>query len=125
MLQTFAILLTFQSVGELLSYALHLPVPGPVIGMMLLFLTLLADRGGILEVMQGTVTELLRHLSILFVPAGVGVMAQMNRISQEWLPIVVAVAISTWLAIGVCALVTRALMRRMGDRGETHEEVAP
>lgn len=83
MLQTFAILLTFQSVGELLSYALHLPVPGPVIGMMLLFLTLLADRGGILEVMQGTVTELLRHLSILFVPAGVGVMAQMHRISRS------------------------------------------
>ena len=64
-------------------------------------------------------------LSILFVPAGVGVMAQMHRISQEWLPIVAAVAISTWLAIGAGALVTRALMRRMGDRGEAHEEVAP
>ena len=31
MLQTFAILLTFQSVGELLTYSLHLPVPGPVV----------------------------------------------------------------------------------------------
>jgi holin-like protein len=125
MLQTFAILLTFQSIGELLTYSLHLPVPGPVIGRVLLFVYLLADRGRILEVMQGTITELLRHLTILFVPAGVGVMVQLHRIGQEWLPIVVATVVSTWLAIGTAALVTRALMRRMGDHGETNEELAP
>ncbi|ALF87171.1 MULTISPECIES: CidA/LrgA family protein [Ralstonia solanacearum species complex] len=125
MLQTFAILLTFQSVGELLSYSLHLPVPGPVIGMALLFCYLLADRGRILEVMQGTVKELLRHLTILFVPAGVGVMAQLHRIGQEWLPILVATVVSTWLAIATAALVTRALMRRMGDRDEPQGELAP
>jgi len=127
MLQTFAILLTFQSVGELLTYSLHLPVPGPVIGMVLLVIYLLVDKGRVLEVMQGTVSELLRHLTILFVPAGVGVMAQLNRIGQEWLPIVVATVVSTWLSIAAGALVTRALMRRMGDHGggEGHEELAP
>ena len=72
MLQTFAILLTFQSVGELLTYSLRLPVPGPVIGMVLLVAYLLVDKGRVLEIMQGTVSELLRHLTILFVPAGVG-----------------------------------------------------
>ena len=112
MLQTFAILLTFQSVGELLTYSLHLPVPGPVIGMVLLVIYLLVDKGRVLEVMQGTVRELLRHLTILFVPAGVGVMTQLNRIGQEWLPIVVATVVSTWLSIAAGALVTRALMRR-------------
>ena len=75
--------------------------------------------------MQGTVSELLRHLTILFVPAGVGVMTQLSRIGQEWLPIVVATVVSTWLAIAAGALVTRALMRRMGDHGESHEELAP
>lgn len=125
MLQTFAILLTFQSVGELLTYSLHLPVPGPVIGMVLLVAYLLVDKGRVLEIMQGTVSELLRHLTILFVPAGVGVMTQLSRIGQEWLPIVVATVVSTWLAIAAGALVTRALMRRMGDHGESHEELAP
>ncbi|MET3447447.1 CidA/LrgA family protein [Ralstonia sp. 1138] len=125
MLQTFAILLTFQSVGELLTYSMHLPVPGPVIGMVLLVIYLLVDKGRVLEVMHGTVSELLRHLTILFVPAGVGVMTQLNRIGQEWLPIVVATVVSTWLSIAAGALVTRALMRRMGDHGEAHEELAP
>jgi holin-like protein len=125
MLQTFAILLTFQSVGELLTYSLHLPVPGPVIGMVLLVAYLLVDKGRVLEIMQGTVSELLRHLTILFVPAGVGVMTQLGRIGQEWLPIVVATVVSTWLAIAAGALVTRALMRRMGDHGESREELAP
>jgi holin-like protein len=125
MLQTFAILLTFQSIGELLTYSMHLPVPGPVIGMVLLFVYLLVDKGGVLEIIQGTVGELLRHLTILFVPAGVGVMVQLHRIGQEWLPIVVATVLSTWLAIAVSALVTRALMRRMGDQGEANEELAP
>ncbi len=49
MLQTFAILLTFQSVGELLTYSMHLPVPGPVIGMVLLVIYLLVDKGRVLE----------------------------------------------------------------------------
>ena len=125
MLQTFAILLTFQSVGELLTYSLHLPVPGPVIGMVLLVIYLLVDKGRGLEVMQGTVRELQRHLTILFVPAGGGVMTQLNRIGQEWLPIVVATVVSTWLSIAAGALVTRALLRRMGDHGEGQEELAP
>ena len=125
MLQTFAILLTFQSVGELLTYSLHLPVPGPVIGMVLLVAYLLVDKGRVLEIMQGTVSELLRHLTILFVPAGVGVMTQLSRIGQEWLPIVVATVVSTWLSIAAGALVTRALMRRLGDHGEANEELAP
>jgi len=124
MLQTFAVLLTFQSIGELLTYSLHLPVPGPVLGMVLLFAYLLMDRGRVLEIMQGTVSELLRHLTILFVPAGVGVMVQLQRIGQEWLPIVVATVVSTWLSIAAGALVTRALMRRMGDP-DANEELAP
>lgn len=111
MLQTFAILLVFQSIGEVLSFALRLPVPGPVIGMMLLFCWLAIDDR-LLSVIQDTSSALLRHLSLLFVPAGVGIMVHANRIGGEWLPIVVALVLSTWLAIATTALVTRALMRR-------------
>lgn len=111
MLQTFAILLVFQTVGEVISYALRLPVPGPVIGMLLLFGWLVFDNR-LLPIIQNTTSELLKHLSLLFVPAGVGIMVHANRIGSEWMPIVVALVISTWLAIVVTALVTRALMRK-------------
>ncbi|MBB2915822.1 CidA/LrgA family protein [Cupriavidus alkaliphilus] len=111
MLQTFAILLVFQSVGEVISYALTLPVPGPVLGMILLFGWLVFDDR-LLPVIQGTTTELLKHLSLLFVPAGVGIMVHANRIEGEWMPILVALVVSTWLAIATTAVVTRMLMRK-------------
>ncbi|MBP0627910.1 MULTISPECIES: CidA/LrgA family protein [unclassified Cupriavidus] len=111
MLQTFAILLVFQSVGEVISYALHLPVPGPVLGMILLFGWLVFDDR-LLPIIQGTTSELLKHLSLLFVPAGVGIMVHANRIEGEWMPILVALVISTWLAIATTAVVTRVLMRK-------------
>lgn len=111
MLQTFAILLVFQSIGEVFSYALRLPVPGPVIGMILLFGWLVIDDR-LLPIIQGTTSELLKHLSLLFVPAGVGIMVHASRIGNEWMPIAIALVISTWLAIATTALVTRALIRK-------------
>lgn len=115
MLYTFAILLAFQLLGETVSYLLRLPVPGPVIGMVLLFIWLMVDDR-LLPVIQGTTTEMLKHLSLLFVPAGVGIMVHAQRIGGEWLAIGVALVISTWLAIATTALVTRALMRRNANR---------
>ncbi|WER45374.1 CidA/LrgA family protein [Cupriavidus sp. WKF15] len=111
MLQTFAILLVFQSVGEVISYALHLPVPGPVLGMIMLFGWLVFDDR-LLPIIQGTTSELLKHLSLLFVPAGVGIMVHASRIEGEWLPILIALVVSTWLAIATTAVVTRMLMRK-------------
>ena len=117
MLQTFAILLVFQTVGEVISYALRLPVPGPVIGMLLLFGWLVFDNR-LLPVIQGSANDLLKHLSLLFVPAGVGIMVHDHRIGSEWMPIVISLVISTWVAIAVTALVTRALMRKPPAAGQ-------
>ena len=55
---------------------------------------------------------LARHLSLLFVPAGVGVMLHVARVADEWLPIVVALAVSTVLAIAATALTFQWLARR-------------
>jgi holin-like protein len=104
MLEALATLLVFQTIGEVLSYLLRLPVPGPVLGMVLLLGVLLA-RPATVERLRPTSLELLRHLSLLFVPAGVGVMLHVARISDEWRPIVVALIVSTALAIAVTALV--------------------
>ncbi|MFN7346558.1 MAG: CidA/LrgA family protein [Betaproteobacteria bacterium] len=109
LLQTFATLLVFQTIGEVMSYALRLPVPGPVIGMVLMLLYLrLRPRS--LEAMRETSLGLLQHLSLLFVPAGVGVMAHWHRLAAEGVAIVVAIIVSTVLALAATALTVRALL---------------
>ncbi len=109
LLQTFATLLVFQTIGEVMSYALRLPVPGPVIGMVLMLLYLrLRPRSR--EAMRETSLGLLQHLSLLFVPAGVGVMAHWHRLAAEGVAIVVAIIVSTVLALAATALTVRALL---------------
>lgn len=106
MLQALATLLVFQTIGEVLSYALALPIPGPVLGMALLLGFLLVNARAV-RALRPTCVELLKHLSLLFVPAGVGVMLHATRIANEWVPIVIALLASTALAIAVTALVIR------------------
>ena len=110
MINTLVTLLVFQTVGEGISYALALPVPGPVIGMVLLFIYLTVRKGA-LEKLAPTSLELLKHLALLFVPAGVGIMVHAQRIANEWMPIVVALIASTVVSIAVTAAVVRWLKR--------------
>jgi holin-like protein len=77
------VLLIFQLIGEVLARSLDLPVPGPVIGMLLLFLALLL-RGGPGDGLRTTSQNLLQHLSLLFVPAGTGIMLHLHRVADEW-----------------------------------------
>jgi holin-like protein len=111
MLAAVTVLLVYQLVGEIIVVALRLPVPGPVIGMALLFVSLIV-RGSASADLRDTANGLLRHLSLLFVPAGVGVMAHLHRLSSEWLPITVSLVLSTLLTIAVTAVVMRALLAR-------------
>ena len=111
MLRAFVVLLFFQCVGEGISHAFHLPVPGAVVGMLLLLLALLL-RPATVTVVEPASLQLLRHLSLLFIPAGVGIMASASKVRSDAVAVVVSVAVSTTLAIAVAALVTRALLRR-------------
>jgi len=116
MLGALTVLLVYQLIGEVIVQFAGLPIPGPVIGLLLLFLSLWA-RGGLAVPLRDTANGILQHLSLLFVPAGVGIMVHFSRISGEWLPILAAVVASTALAIAVSALVMRALMRGRSDAG--------
>ena len=108
MLQGLAILLTLQSMGEALSRLLHLPYPGPVIGMVLL---LIALRWPAVQVRVRSVADfLLAHLSLLFVPVGVGVMTHVGLITQYGARMLVVIVLSTWIGMAVTALVLRALL---------------
>lgn len=107
-------LLLFQCAGEIVTHALGLPVPGPVVGMLLLFVALrIRDR--VPDSIGVAADALAKHLSLLFVPAGVGVMMYFGRLAGEWLPIVVALLLSTVVTLAVAALTFAALARRAED----------
>src|SRR4030095_1687408 len=111
MLGAITVLLVYQRVGEVVVQLTGLPVPGPVVGMLLLFITLILRKGAS-DTLRGTAQQLLSHLSLLFVPAGVGVMLHFGRLGQEWLPLVVALVVSTVITIAVTALVMHLLQGR-------------
>jgi holin-like protein len=113
MLMWFTVLLCFQLAGELTVAALGLPMPGPVIGMSMLFV-FLAIRRAVPEPLSAVGSNLLSHLSLLFVPAGVGIMAHFNVLEAEWPVLIVALVASTLLAIATTAGVMMALKRWMG-----------
>jgi putative effector of murein hydrolase LrgA (UPF0299 family) len=109
MLFTFTILLIFQCLGEGLAFALALPVPGPVVGMLLLFCALLAWPA-LLPRIEAAGSELLRHLSLLFVPAGAGILVSASSASGHWLAIALSLVASTLLTLAVTAAVTARLL---------------
>ena len=115
-------LLLYQLAGESIVLLLELPVPGPVVGMLLLFLTLLV-RGRADTRLEATANGLLSHLSLLFVPAGVGVLVHIDKIANEWIPITVALLFSTLVTLAITALVmkwTYRLTAKEANRDERH-----
>lgn len=112
MLAYLTLIFVCQLAGELVAVATGWPVPGPVIGMMLLFVGL-AVRGSLPASLGGVADGLLGSLSLLFVPAGVGVMQHAGLIGSELLPLSVALVVSTVSAVGVTGLV----MAWLGARG--------
>jgi holin-like protein len=114
-LRGLAWLLLLQSAGELLARGLGLPLPGPVVGMMLL-LGALSFRV-VREPVGACADYLLSHLSLLFVPAGVGVMTHLSLLGEFGGRMLVVVVLSTWIGLAVTALVLRALSRK-GDHAQ-------
>jgi len=104
-------LLIFQLIGEVIARGLDLPVPGPVIGMAREFVAL-SLRGGPGESLQTTSLTLLSHLSLLFVPAGVGIIVHLSRVADEWPALLAALIVSTFVSMAVTALVMKALARK-------------
>jgi putative effector of murein hydrolase LrgA (UPF0299 family) len=124
MIRGFFLLLACQLVGEVLARSLSLPAPGPVIGLALLTLGLwLWNRrrpftdDALAESHVGRATNaLLGSLSLMFVPAGVGVVQYLGLIGEQGLALAVSLVASTLLTllatVGVFLLVKRALAKR-------------
>lgn len=116
MVAAFAGILACQLAGEFVAHAFALPLPGPVLGMFMLF-ALLALRGGagaraaVPQKLGAAADGLLGHLSLLFVPAAVGLMRYLDVLSANAMTLIVAVAVSTALAQAATALTFRLLAR--------------
>ena len=113
MLGYLTLILVCQLIGETFVVWTGLPVPGPVVGMVLLFAGLVV-RGGLPDDLAKVSDTLLTHLSLLFVPAGVGVMLHAGLLGEEWLAISSALVVSTLLTIAVTATAMVAFNRYRG-----------
>jgi holin-like protein len=114
MFYTLAVLLIFQCLGEAIVFVLRLSIPGPVMGMILLFFALLASPR-LMEKVEESGHHVLKHMSLFFIPAGVGIMVSASGIAQHWLALVLAVVVSTLLTLAVTAASMRFLMAWQED----------
>ena len=114
MIRAFGILLVCQLAGEVAVGLTGMPVPGPVVGLALLLGVLLV-RGRVGTELSSTAQGLLRHLSLLFVPAGVGFIAHVDRLGGDLPALAVGVVVSTLLTLAVTAGVF-LLVARLTDR---------
>ena len=115
------LLLIYQLSGEVIIRGFKLPIPGPVLGMALLFISLVLYKR-VPEALDTASNALLSHLSLLFIPAGVGLMLYFDAIAKEWLPIIVTLIFSTLISMAVIALSMQFLMKVFKPKTEsTHE----
>ena len=114
MISAIFLLLVCQLAGEIISRALHIPVPGPVIGLLFALLYFVA-RGSVSQSVQDTSQGILKHLSLLFIPAGTGVILHIHTLRSEWRPILIALVVSTVLTLLVTVWVFIAVSRLVAD----------
>ena len=99
-----------QLVGEFLVRSVGWSIPGPVLGMIILF-AILCVRGGLPDDLSQIAGTLHRYMALLFVPAGAGVILHFRLLGQSFVPIAVALVFSTVLTIAVTAWLMQALGR--------------
>jgi holin-like protein len=123
MLQGFFVLLACQLVGESLSRGLHIPIPGPVLGIMLLVAYCAFKRwqtgedAARREAPLGFAADgLLRYLGLLFVPAGVGIVQSLHLVLANGVAVIVALIGSTLITLVVTVFVFRFVSRAVSGR---------
>ena len=114
MLNGILILLLCQLAGEAVARGFGIGIPGPVLGLAVLAAVLML-RPGLQGVVAPVATGLMSNLSLLFVPAAVGVVQVLPLLASEGLAIGASVLVSTVLSLIVTALTFRAIVR-MRDR---------
>jgi len=118
MIKPIFILVLFQLAGEALRAITHTKVPGPVFGMILLAAFYILRRREPSPALEHAADGLLSWLGLLFVPAGVGIVANIALIRSAWLPISVALVASPFITL----MTTAWIMHRFGNRSSIRRE---
>ena len=113
MIVNLVVLLACQLAGEVVARGLGLPIPGPVIGMALLFAAFILQHH-LAQRIAATTSALLAHLSLLFVPAGVGVVGHLDTLGRDGVALMAALLLSTVAAILAGVYVFLAVARVTG-----------
>ncbi|MCR2045040.1 CidA/LrgA family protein [Anaerosalibacter massiliensis] len=103
--------------GHMLENIIGLPIPGTIIGMVVLLICLII---GVIKVdmIEDVSKFLLENITFFFIPAAVGIISSSEHIKQQWLPILMVTILSTIIVIGVTGFIVQALERlQKGDGG--------
>lgn len=119
-LKQLAIILAISLAGEVLSSVLPLPIPASIYGIVILF-TLLVSRVLHVDDIRETSSFLIAFMSMLFIPAGVGLMTSFPLLAENLLAYVVITAVSTVVVMVVTGRAAQAVIRREGKEGKAHE----
>ena len=114
-IETALCLLGFQLAGEVLARGLGLPLPGPVLGMLLLFVAL-SVRRGVPATLQTQVPRFLAHMSLLFIPAGGAVLAYQGLLAEHGARLAAVLALSTLTTLLVPGLALHWMLARRRRR---------
>ncbi len=121
-LRQFMIILLVSFVGELLKYAIPLPVPASIYGLVILFILL--ETGVLkLDAVKDTAIFLIEIMPLMFIPAGVGLIESWGDLSNMLVEVTVITVVSTVLVMGVSGKVTELVLKHSArKKGETKDE---
>lgn len=106
------IILGLYLVGELITGLFNLPVPGNIIGMLLL-LVLLSTKVIKIEQIETISNFLLDHLAFFFIPAGVGLMTSVGIIKDTWMKLIIVCIVTTAIIIASTGVIVQFVSRRL------------
>lgn len=109
------IILGIYLVGELLSTSIHLPIPGNILGMVILFI-LLCTKIVKVDNISNVTNFLLDHLAFFFIPAGVGLMASLGIIKSTWWQLLIVCILTTTIIIGVTGIIVQSISKKTKEK---------
>ena len=103
--------------AELLSAVLPIPLPGSIISLILLFLLLLFKIMKVDHIRQKA-DFLLKNMAFFFIPAGIGILKDFDKIKDSIVPLLVVVCLTTLLTFGSTALVVQGIIALQDKRAK-------
>ena len=123
MLRAIFIIFFYQLLGEALKKFFEMRIPGPVIGLILLLITLIFLKryktraiNNLKSDVLNTSNYILSYLSLLFVPIGVGVVMHLSYLENNLFKVLIIIFISTILTIGITAFLMEKINKRINNK---------